>query len=53
MNGGFELLQTTNLMLHFLQKRLQQLRLLGQGRLLAWWGGKHFYFQCTCAECQP
>lgn len=35
MNGGFDLLQTTNLMLYLLQQRLQQLRLLGQGRLLA------------------
>lgn len=39
-------------MLHFLQERLQQLRLLGQGRFLAW-GGERFYFQITCTECQP
>lgn len=36
----------THLMLHFLQEGLKQLRLLGQGCLLAWWRGVQFYFQC-------
>lgn len=36
----------THLMLHFLQEGLEQLRLLGQGCLLAWWRGIQFYFQC-------
>lgn len=36
----------THLMLHFLQEGLEQLCLLGQGCLLAWWRGVQFYFQC-------
>lgn len=36
----------THLMLHFLQEGLEQLCLLGQGCLLAWWRGIQFYFQC-------
>ena len=44
LNVGFELLQTTDLMLHLLQQRLQQLCLLGQGRLLAWLGRSTFLF---------
>lgn len=38
MNSSCDPLETTDLMLHLLQERLQQLCLLGQGRLLAWWG---------------
>lgn len=44
--GRMSKFRLTHLMLHFLQERLQQLRLLGQGCLLAWWRELQFYFQC-------